>query len=261
MQRLYTMSKKGWSAIVLGMLVASSGYANPVRTMYTVENQFPEQMQIELGANGRHSDYNGDDENFVVDRTEGWLSGYARMGLFDNLAAYAELPYGVIDPKQGNSNSGVGDVVIGFQFLAYEDIFHYPFIIPHLEARLATGDEDKGLGDKNNSVTCGVSVGSKMYDVLTLIVDAEYKFISEVTKNYRFSGSIVWDLDERFALLVEGYVASEERDEWDKIRHPLYGHGGMAYKVTEDLEIMAYGGVGKDGAPSVDANLKAAYTF
>ncbi|MDD2236539.1 MAG: hypothetical protein PHG65_04960 [Kiritimatiellae bacterium] len=229
--------------------------------MLTLENRFPEQWQVEAGVYGSYEDYDEDEKNNLVDHTAYWGSPYVRVGLLDRLAATLKVPYGSTSMKVGEDGTGLGDVVLGLQFLAYEDIFHYPFIIPHVEARLKTGDEEKGLGDGANSLTCGLSVGSVMYDCVTIIVDGRYKFIENVTENYSVGGSIIWDLDEQFALLAEGYIGSMKREDAEDVLRPIYGQAGMVYRATECLDIGLYGGGGKDGAPSVNTTLKVSYTF
>jgi hypothetical protein len=260
------MMKKRLVIAVLTSAVAVTGYAEMNRSLFTVENRFPEPLQLELGAVGSYQNYDEEAKVHVTDHSEKWGAPYLRLGLFENLAAYASVPFGSYDPKGGSSNTGIGDMTAGLQFLAYQDLFGYPFIIPHVEARFDTGDKDKGLGDGSSSLTAGISLGSVMYEVVTLIVDGKYKFIDDVTENYMLSGAVIWDLNEQFALLIEGYVGSEKRDDWkglpgDETRHPIYGQGGMAYKATENLEIAVYGGGGKDGAPTVNANMKVAYSF
>lgn len=255
------MSKRVLCLFVLSLLSASVSHAASSRPLLTQENRFPEQWQVEAGAYGSYEDYDKDDKHNVIDHTAYWGVPYVRVGLLNRLAATLKVPYGSTSMDVGEDGAGVGDVVVGLQFLAYEDIFHYPFIIPHVEARLKTGDEKKGLGDGANSVACGLSVGSVMYDCVTIIVDGRYKFIENVTENYSVGGSVIWDLDAQFALLVEGSVGSMKREDADSVSRPIYGQAGMVYRVTESLDIGLYGGGGKDGAPSVSTTLKVSYTF
>lgn len=255
------MWKKVVCSVVCSMMGVSLAMAASSRPMLTLENRFPEQWQVEAGVYGNYEDYDKDDKNNVVDHTAYWGSPYVRVGLLDNLAATLQVPYGSTSMKVGEDGTGLGDVVAGLQFRAYEDIFHYPFIIPHIEARLKTGDEKKGLGDGANSLTCGLSVGSVMYECVTVIVDGRYKFIENVTENYSVGGSLIWDLDDQFALLAEGYIGSMKREDADEVTRPIYGQAGMVYRANEQLDIGLYGGGGKDGAPTVNTTLKVSYTF
>ena len=110
--------------------------AEESRAFLTTENKFPEQGQLEL------SYLLESDQNDGFDYATHALQ--ARYGLIENLTTRLTVPYAVLDPEVGDSVDGLGDVRLGFDLLAFEDIFRYPYVIPHVEVGFAT-DGKTGL--------------------------------------------------------------------------------------------------------------------
>lgn len=209
----------------------------PMRTTLTRENKFLEPAQVEFGGFYEH------DDNSDLDTDSDTLGVYGRLGLLEFMTAEADVPF-VDSDLSGDSESGIGDVVLKLDLLAFQDIFRYPFIIPHIDVSLPTGDEDKGLGTGETGVTLGISVGTKVYEQLTYVLDIAYA-MNGGNGTYddddigMLSGSIVWDVSDRFALLTEGRVY--EKNSYDN--YPYRVLGGLAYRFTPDVQVAGYGGV------------------
>ena len=247
---MMSLRKMLWVATALGVL-AGAAWADPMRTVFTKENKFPGALKPELSLAGGGSSYDADEADADVERF--FVAPGLRFGLTDRLAVLAAVPYagyseGDLDEK------GLGDVEVGTEFLFFEDIFEYAWIIPHATAILATGDEDKGLGTGETQGRFGISVGTTTMDVLHWAVDASYTLNGAEADAEEFAEdgderdelvtgalSIVWDLDERSSILGEVQVRDDPVDE-EEDDYALRAHLGMAYKVNENLSIMAYGG-------------------
>ena len=131
-----------WIATALGVL-AGVASADPMRTVFTKENKFPGALKPELSLFGGASSFDADEADGDMDRY--FIAPGARCGLTDRLNLVASVPYAGY--SEGDlDESGMGDVELGTEFLFFEDIFEYAWIIPHATVILSTGDEDKGLG-------------------------------------------------------------------------------------------------------------------
>jgi hypothetical protein len=210
----------------------------PMRTTLTRENKYPDMGQLEAGGFFEHEEY------FENDRDSFGLDG--RIGVWENVTFGAAVPF-VDSEFLGESNQGLGDVALSLDLVAYQDIFRYPFVIPHVDVSLPTGDEDDGLGAGESIITLGVSVGTKVYDQLTYVIDAAYSIDGRPSLDgredmYLISGSIVWDISDRFAVLAEGRIYEE--NDFDNM--PYEVKGGMAYKFTRDVQLALYGGQLRD---------------
>lgn len=220
----------------------------PMRTTLTRENKYPEVGQVELGGFYTHAEQDELDQDIV--------GVYGRLGVWEFVTLQADVPF--VDSEFGEgdeSESGMGDVVLKLDLLAFQDIFRYPYFIPHVDVSLPTGDEDKGLGTGETGVTIGMSVGTKVYDKLTYVLDVAYainRFAEKATEDdddvFMVSLSIVWDVSDRFALLTEGRVIEE--NSFGNIPYEI--KGGMAYRITPDVQIAAYGGVVNNETDAVE---------
>lgn len=242
--------KKILAAGVL-MVCAVSIYAEPIRTVTTKENKFPKQGQVEVGSTFLHQE---EDLRDVQD-----ITPYLRVGVVENLAVFARVPYRNIDPDVGKKESGWGDVGLGLELRVYEDIFRYPWIILHGEATLDTGDEKKGLGESDNTYTVGIAAGTTVNDEVHFAVDVRYTILDDVDNIPSVALSVVWDLDKQFSLLSELEVAREKRFGQDE--HPITFLAGMYYKATRNLHFGLYGGTTKNSPVDTIILGKAAYSF
>ncbi len=240
------------------LLVASQlAHAEAQRALLTHENKFPEVGKAEVGALYNYSDYNDGD----VDE----LAPYVRYTIIQNLTLNADLPWVWNNPEDGDHERGIGDANIGVELLAYQDIFEYPWVIPHADVTMDTGDEEEGLGSGETVTTLGISVGTTVYDVLHYVVDLSYALNGGHEQPDQdnvtiLSGSIIWDISDKFAVLAEGRITDEDNIEDET---PQFIQGGMAYKFTEDFQLSCYGGAARAGG-DLDADVvtvKAAYSF
>ena len=238
--------RKGlWAAVALCVL-AGMASADPMRTVFTKENKFPGALKPELSLFGGASSFDADEADGDVDRY--FVAPGARFGLTDRLTLLASVPYAGY--SEGDlDESGLGDVELGTEFLFFEDIFEYAWIIPHAAVILATGDEDKGLGTGEGQGRLGISAGTTTHVVLHWAVDVSYtmdgaapedEFTDEREDLVAGALSLIWDLDDRSSILGEVQVRDDATDPDDD--YALRAHLGLAYKVNKHLSIMAYGG-------------------
>ncbi len=250
---------KKWLAIGLIAMIGGVVEAEPIRTVLTKENRLPRLYQAEIGAEFFYVEREAVDETSVIP--------YLRYTLLRDFAVIARLPYRSIDPDSPmySQESGIGDATLGFEFVAYEDLFGYPWIMPHAEVSFDTGDEDKGLGAGDNEYTVGVAVGTTVNRVLHWTVDARYRILDDQDNIPSVGASLVWDLDRRFSLIGE-IELSREKDVPDEFgqrddRHPLIFLAGMHYKATRALQFTLHGGTGTNSDLDTLIRGKLSYSF
>jgi len=255
------MRRTWWWAVwfpVAGL--AWSAWADPMRPLLTLENRFPEALQVEAGTYYTYIEYGDQEEAGRLgdsDRQE--LRPYLRIGLAEGCAAWVEDPYRWVDPDQGKGDDGIGDVVAGLQVRVFEDVYGYPYIVPHASVQFDTGDEKKGLGEGDTVPELGVSVGTVVQDRFHFIGDASYRIYQDKENIGVFSGTLMWDVDSRLSLLAEARVTTE--DVGDSSDHPAIFLGGMSYRVSDQLELAFYGGGGKNSPQDVIAGLRLSCSF
>lgn len=243
-----------WMTTLLALGMTLSVTAETQRTVFTVENQFPRWEQIEVGAV-----YN------FRERATGFtsadiyeISPYIRYGFREHIALQLNVPYVEVDPTFGPSNSGIGDVSLTIQLRAYEDIFGYPYFIPHLTVTFPTGDEDKGLGAGDATVKAGISYGDKIYNHLSYVIDGSYRIRPDNDNQFIFSLSVLWHVSPQLDFILEARYQDEgDFDEGDVFLFL----GGMIYDWTENLQMGVHAGTGSSGDTDAIAQIRFSYTF
>ena len=227
-------------------------YDHAQRPLFTLENRLPSPGHPEIGLTGG---MNNIMENVFVPNADVYsISADLRLGVLDALALTARIPFvsWELDPDNVKED-GLGDIHVGAQFRAFEDIFEYPWIIVHGELGCPTGDEDKGLGAGDVTGIVGVSVGTTVEDIWHFIADGSWVMNDNVNDDQdgfvRASLTVMWDLDEACTLLAEGRymdIATEEDES-----ATFMGHLGLSYDFGNGLSAMVYGGAatgcGNDG--------------
>ncbi|HMP74853.1 MAG TPA: transporter [Kiritimatiellia bacterium] len=236
--------------------VASLAIAEPQRAVLTTENKFPELRQLEVGYDFTSTEY--DTSKF---RSHEFV---ARYGLLENLTARLHVPFNTIDPDFGDKEEGIGDVRLGLDLVAYQDVFSFPYAIPHVEVSFPTGDEDKNLGTGDNMVKVGLAIGTVTHEVLHWVADFTYAINTDskaAVDDDIFSAalSLIWDVSDRFAVSGEGLVQDRENTS----SNPVLLGAGLNYKWTPSFQTRFFMGVWNDSADGEDIvlNFNAAYTF
>ena len=250
------MIKKILAASVVVLSIQTLAQAEIARALLTKENKFPATGQLEIGSFFRHSEFTDPEDE--IDQ----LRPYARYGLVENVTAAIEIPYLWLSPEAGEDESGFGDVNLELDLVAYKDIFDYPYVIPHVDVTLETGDEDKGLSSGETLWNLGISLGTITHDVLHWVLDFSYLFNGgehdhDGDNVLQVAASVIWDVSEQFSVLAEGLVL----DENSANDRPYFFQGGLAYKATENLQVSAYGGGWSQTAEDTVVTLKVGYQF
>lgn len=247
----------GLMVLVLGASLAS---AAAMRPLYTMENAFPEQLHADVGLTVL---------GFALSDVPNGLDGKdldffrydidARLGLADSLALQLDVPFLTWDDTI-NDEGGISDLGLELQWLAWEDIFDYVWIIPHAKLYLPTGDEDKYLGTGDTDAKLGVSIGTTVEDDWHFAIDASWiktdlrdATNGQIEEHGAFLGSVFvgYDLfsdhlDGQGQIFAEGtyFAYSADPDEHGCAR----AHAGLSYTYDYGLTATIYaGGQSGDG--------------
>ncbi len=244
---------------------AEPGYNRP---LFSRENCQLALEDIEVGVLSQFQQFDESKNISGADWTRETITitPYVRYGLYENLTAFAKLPFVSSDSDRLNKTyAGLGDVSFGLELLAYEDVFGfpsgYPYIIPYVEFILPTGDDDKYLGHGRADAVIGASVGTTVAKDYHYVLDARYNVNYSEDDNGVFSLSIgfIWDISRRFSIMLETKGTSEETEGENRI--PIYFSGGMFYRVTDNLMLSWYGGGALNAEEEGMGALKIGYRF
>ena len=248
-----TYSKWLFAMLTLGAL-GTRAFAEPQRTVFTVENQFPRWEQIETGARLRFVESTVGATTF--ERTE--VVPYLRYGIREHIAVQVGVPFVDLSPDFGSSETGIGDVEATFQLRAYEDIFGYPYIIPHLTVTLPTGDDDKGLGNGDPVWTAGISYGDKLYNHVSWVLDARYRINPNSDNQAMASASLLWHVSPELDFLFETRWMNNAGAFGDSSEVQILG--GMIYNWTRDVQMGVHAGAGSEDTDAIGL-FRLSYSF
>jgi hypothetical protein len=246
-------SKLLFFLLPLGLFV-NQGYADSQRPLFSLENAFPRWTQFEVGTTYTATEI---DNGFNTDDFQ-VIAPYVRYGILENFAVQINVPFVTLDPAFGDSESGLGDLEVEFQLRTYEDIFGYPYFIPHVSFTIPTGDEDKGLGNEDSTVVVGMSYGDKINDMLHWILDFSYRINANTDNQFLLSNSYIYDVSERFSLLAELRYEEQTDDSEDSL---VLGTGGISYYWNDNLRMGANAGAAITGSTNMYTQISLDYSF
>lgn len=247
------MFNKRLLLVMAALATVQWAVADPMRTVLTKENKMPEWKQVEVGGQFDYKDFTASNRYIGTP--------YVRYGLMSNLAVFAESPFVLNEPDEGDSEGGLGDVAAGFDFIAWQDVFGFPWIMPHFKISFPTGDEDKDLGTGHTMTTMGLAVGTVVEEVFHFIADGEYT-INSGSKYYKenvasIAGAVIWDLSRQFSVMAEIKGSNDDHPD----QQPFYYSGGMSYKANDQWVYTLHAGSVKNRDEDVNGVFKISYTF
>lgn len=247
------------SYLIMGLVMAAGlAHGEPMRPLLNKENKFPEIKRADVGF--RYEFVETADEDLPGTSTN--INNFVpliRYRPLEPLTVTASLPFASVSPDRGDSEAGLGNATVGLELLAFQDLFDYPWIIPHAEYVFGTSDKEKGTATQTEGVKLGVAVGSMAWDVVTFVVDGRYEVNSEEDNIATLGGAIIWDISELFSVHIEMRTSSEKLGVEEN--HPTLWVGGMTYKASDKLTFIGRGGGGSNASEDVLVSVEAQYAL
>jgi hypothetical protein len=228
------MSKKMCSRKVVSILIvcfalfhATAAFAaHPLITDDT-GTQGKGKFQIEVNA--EHASDSGN--------TETALGATLSAGLMDNLDIVIGSPYVFLSEKDETGHryheDGISDLSLALKWRFYEHEGLSFALKPGMT--LATGDEDKGLGDGKPTYSLFL-ITTKELEPFTLHLNLGYiANRKEVRDIWHYSLAAEYAATK--SLKIVGNVGGETNPDRTSSVHPLFALGGLIYKVTDSFDI------------------------
>jgi len=225
------------------LFVSSFAFAGFERSLHNqLDVNSPAAMNLEGGLAFDYINIDSDINAWVLD-------AYLKYGIIDNWEVGADIPYLNISPDEGDSQSGIGDMNIWtkYRFIS-EDKDNFG-LAAGLNVKLATGDEDEGLGSGETDFMPFIMGTIKPSDQIVLGAKVGYDIIGEpdgVDVDNEWLGTI-WGgymLKPNVGLVAELYGNTQ------KGKDPLAIDAGVTYGITENAGFVFGAGAGlNDAAP------------
>ncbi len=249
---------KKWMAIGLIACLGGVASAEPMRTALTKENRLPRLYQAEASVEFLYRDFEDNAGDILT------IAPQIRYTLVRDFAVFARLPYHRIDPQVGSRESGMGDASVGVEFLAFKNLFGYPWIMPHGEVIFDNGNENKGLGTGETEYLVGVAAGTTVNRDFHFAADLRYLIQDDADNVPSIAASLVWDLDSRFSLIAELEIQRVKMTDFmgnSDTEHHLTMLGGMHYRASRALQFTLQGGTGQKNGIEAIFRGNVSYSF
>lgn len=144
----------------------------------------------------------------AVDRSDNRADAICAVfnyGLAANVSTGLELPYIMLDTKDGPSESGLGDIMVKLKYRFVEETGSGPSMMVKFNLTLPTGDKEAGLGSDKSNFTPHF-VLTKTLDKTTIYFDAAYAFMDLPKSN----GDTIWQNNQAFIGLGVQQMLSDK---------------------------------------------------
>ena len=213
-------------SLLLGCLSMPAYAAHPLITDDT-GTQGTGKFQVEVNA--EHASDSGN--------TETALGATLSAGLLDNVDIVIGTPYIFLREKDETGHwsreNGISDLSLAVKWRFYEHEGLSFALKPGVT--LATGDEDKGLGDGKPTYSL-FFITTKELEPFTLHLNLGYiANRKEVRDIWHYSLAAEYAATK--SLKIVGNVGGETNPDRESNTHPLFALGGLIYKVTDSFDI------------------------
>lgn len=172
---------------------------------------------------------NGDGENVFL-----FVPIY---GVTDIIELSLEIPYLFHNPKEENSERGIGDINIVGKILFLEERDLYPAFTMKGIVKTDSGDKKRGLGSGDWDYSL-VAVTSKGFGNLTLHAMLGYTFVGDsgdenIRNIYLYGIAADYGLTKKFHIVSE--IAGNRHPDRREERNPQSGLLGVTYAISEKV--------------------------
>jgi len=212
-------------------------------------------VQVEVSWDHLRWD-NGDRENNLL-----FVPIY---GVTERIELSIEIPYLFRNPREGESEDGIGDINIVAKLLMVEEGERNPAFTLKAVLKTESGNEDRRLGSGDTDYSL-VAVASKTIGSLQFHGMFGYTFVGDngdenIRDIYLYGIAVDYGLTERFHLV--GEVVGNKHPDRRSDDDPLSGLIGATYKVSEHLILDAGIRFGfNDSMPDWNTTIGMSITF
>ena len=218
--------------IVTFLVICDCHIAYAVRPLSTEDASVTDkgELEVEMGFEYTREDNRDNSYNFLI---------VPCYGLIKKIQVSAEIPFDIIEPKEGSSERGLGDITLVLKTLFLPETEKIPSLLLKTAVKLATGDEDKGLGSGDEDVNLILAV-TKSIGSTTIYGNIGYSFVGkdcdDLLNDYLVYG-IAFQYSLSTQLSILGEVYSESESEFNNDSHTISPLIGVAYKLNDNIRL------------------------
>ena len=155
-------------------------------------------------------------------------------GLSDRLDVVLQLPVLFLQPVEGESQAGIGDIEIRGKYRLLNEGSVWPALAVLAALKLPTGSERRGLG--SGATDAGILlVGSKEFGPITAHLNLGYRFVGASGQDDVFRWGVAASLKMSETLAFVGEMVGETNSDPRAKEDPMAIRAGLTYAVRQDL--------------------------
>ena len=241
----------GWLPLAtLFLLLASPALAGRPLTTEDTGTLDPGKVELELGV-----DYSKDGG------AEAWLLPHGpslNVGLLPRVEVTIGAAFILLSPEREPPRAGFGDSLVGLKGRFLDEGPATPALLAAVTVRLPTGDQGRGLGEKEVDIQA-LAVASKMFGPVTLTANAGYTFVTRDRDRdvVNLNASVEVGVTRAWSVVGEVVSALTTNHRSD---HHVVLRAGTVYALSERVRLDAAVGFGITRA-SPDALLTVGVTI
>lgn len=168
------------------------------------------------------------------------FSSASIYGLTEGMEFSVEAPYMIIEPKEGEKESGIDDMTLVLKTVLFPERDDMPQFLVKTTLKLANGNEDRGLGsgdeDIGLSVVATKNTGPAIFHANLGYVFTGDKFDTTLNDYMLYGLAGEYSLTPRLSIVTEIYSESSSHHETGAFKHyvlsPLLG---LTYGLSEGI--------------------------
>jgi len=213
-------------SVLFALVLVTNAYA--VHPLITDDTGTQGTGKFELEINTEYSNDNGDSTT--------QLAATLSSGIRDNIDLVINLPYQFLrtgDEEGVKTEEGIADMLVELKWRFYEKSDLSFALKPGII--IATGDEDKGLGDGKSSYSLFLVTTNKMEPLILHFNLGYIKNRKEFRDLWHYSLAGEYYVTKPLRIIAD--IGGETNPERNSNVHPLFLIGGFIYSITEDFDI------------------------
>jgi len=159
-------------------------------------------------------------------------------GLIRNIQVACEIPFNIVRPEEESDEEGLGDITLVLKTLIFLETEKTPSFLLKTAVKLATGDEDRGLGSGDEDVSLIFAATKSIGRGTTVHGNIGYTFVGEDWDS-SLNDCLVCGIALEYSLIPKLTIVSEVYGESDidfnSDSHTISPLIGLNYQLTDRI--------------------------
>lgn len=180
----------------------------------------------------------------------------------ENLEVGLQAPYTFLDPRDGDSEDGIGDITIRPEYQFLQEADNVPAVSGWVAVKTNTGSEDNGLGTGATHISFAGNLSKKFSGPAWFHINLGYTVTDSDSMDNVFFYKVAGEYLIRDRLKLVGEIVGQGNHDPDATDDPLEWLLGFIYEIPNGL-ILDFGfGTGlTDASPDIRVTGGVTYNF